>query len=88
VDRAAAGAASVVVGEAHGLAALVIEHGKAGQGSDVHLWFSSSAHPAGRRLHHVVLVARLAQELPCQGRSPCRAVSISAAMGGLRVLRR
>ena len=72
----------------HRLAPLIVEQGKAGQGSDVHLWFSSSAHPAGRRSHHVVLVARLARELPCQGRSPCRAVSISAAMGGLRVLRR
>jgi hypothetical protein len=37
VDRAAAGAASIVIGEAHGLAALVIEQGKAGQGGDVHL---------------------------------------------------
>ena len=88
MDRAAAGAAAIVIGEAHGLTTLVIEHGKAGQGGDVHLWFSSSAHSAGRRPHHVVLVARLAQEQPFGGRSPCRAVSIGAAMGGLRVLRR
>jgi hypothetical protein len=87
VDRPAARAASIVIGEAHRLATLVIEHGTAGQG-DVHLWFSSSAHAGNRQLHHVVLVARLAQELLCSERSPCRAVSIGAAMGGLRVLRR
>ena len=88
MDRTAAGAAPVVVGEAHRLAELVIEHGDTGRESAVHRWFSSAEHAAGRRLLHVVLVARLAQELPCQGRSPCRAVSIGAAMGGLRVFRR
>jgi len=60
----AAGAAAIMIGEAHGLTTLVIEHGKAGQGSGVHRWFSSSVHSAGRQVHHVVLVARLAQELP------------------------
>lgn len=88
MDRAATGAAPIVIGEAHRLATLVIEQGKAGQGSGVHLWFSSSVHAGNRHLHHVVLVARLAQELLCRERSPCRAVSIGAAMGGLRVLRR
>jgi hypothetical protein len=87
VDRSATCAAAIVIGEAHRLATLVIEHGAAGQG-DVHLWFSSSVHAGNRHLHHVVLVARLAQELLICERSPCRAVSIGAAMGGLRVLRR
>jgi hypothetical protein len=62
VDRPATCAAPVVIGEAHRLASLVIEHGTAGQG-DVHLLFSSSVHAGNRLLHHVVLVARLAQEL-------------------------